>query len=146
LRNLCGLILRCVAGLGILILPGPVSPSLGHDASNHAFQSKVITLFEEQLSANPDQEFVARIYILQPGSAVPRHFHDGEAFHIVLEGEWEAEVEGRETKLLKTGDSQFVRRGMWHGGKAVGDHPLRLLTVVVADKGKPLSTIIDQQH
>ena len=146
MRNLCGLILRCVAGLGFLILPGPLAPSLAHDSAQHAFESKVITLFQEQLSANPDQEFVARIYVLQPSSEVPRHFHDGEAFHIVLEGEWAAEVEGRETRLMKQGDSQFVPRGQWHGGKVIGDHLLRLLTVVVADKGKPLSTIIEPQH
>src|SRR5262245_38201897 len=109
-----------------MLLPG-LAPA--HDGVNHSFQSKVITLFEEPLSSNPNQQFVARIYILQPGSSVPRHFHDGEAFHVVLEGEWEAEVEGREPKLLKVGDSQFVPRGKWHGGKVVGDHVLRLLTV-----------------
>jgi quercetin dioxygenase-like cupin family protein len=129
LRYAFRVILRSLAGLGFLCLPGLVSPSLGHDSPTHQFQSKVITLFTEQL-----------------GSAVPRHYHDGEAFHVVLEGEWEAEVEGREVKLLKQGDTQFVPRGKWHGGKAVGTHPLRLLTVVVADKDKPLSTIIDKQH
>jgi quercetin dioxygenase-like cupin family protein len=146
LRYAFRVILRSLAGLGFLCLPGLVPPSLGHDSPTHQFQSKVITLFTEQLSANPNQELVARIYVLQPGSAVPRHYHDGEAFHVVLEGEWEAEVEGREVKLLKQGDTQFVPRGKWHGGKAVGTHPLRLLTVVVADKDKPLSTIIDKQH
>jgi quercetin dioxygenase-like cupin family protein len=129
-----------------MLLPGLTSLSLAHDGVKHSFQSKVITLFEEPLSKNPDQTLVGRIYVLQPGSAVPRHYHDGEAFHVVLEGEWEAEVEGREPKLLKEGDSQFVPRGKWHGGKVVGDHVLRLLTIVVADKDKPLSTIVEDQH
>jgi quercetin dioxygenase-like cupin family protein len=132
----------CVAAIAWMPAAS-ISTVFARDGVNHAFDSKVITLLEEQLSANPDQEFVARIYVLQPGAAVPRHVHDGEAFHFVLEGEWAAEVEGRGTRLLKAGDSQFVPRGKWHGGKAVGEHTLRLLAVVVADKGKPLSTIVE---
>ena len=126
-----------------MLFAAPASPAFAQDGVRHPFQSKIITLSREPLSANPDQELISRLYQLQPGSEVPRHIHYGEAFHFVLEGQWAAEVEGRETRLLKTGDSQFVPRGKWHGGKVVGDHPLRLLSVVVADKDKPLSTIVE---
>jgi quercetin dioxygenase-like cupin family protein len=41
---------------------------------------------------------------------------------------------------LKTGASLYFPREVAHGGaKVVGETPLRLLTVHIVDKGKPLS-------
>jgi quercetin dioxygenase-like cupin family protein len=81
---------------------------------------------------------IANIYEVPAGAMVPRHYHHGDEFHLVLSGEWAAEVEGRPVKNMKAGDSQYVERERWHGGKVVSDVPLRLLGIMIVDKDKPI--------
>jgi quercetin dioxygenase-like cupin family protein len=58
---------------------------------------------------------------------VPLHFHHGDEFHLVLSGEWAAQVEGKPDHIMKSGDAQYVERERWHGGKAIGSVPLKVL-------------------
>jgi quercetin dioxygenase-like cupin family protein len=127
----------------IVALLCSVAGSSAHDGVKHAFQSKVLTLLRQQLPDIPGSQIVSSIYEVQPGTEVPTHVHAGDVFHFVLEGQWAAAVQDRETRLMKEGDSQFVPRGKWHGGKVVGDHLLRLLAVMIVDSDKPLSTMVD---
>ena len=34
---------------------------------------------------------------------VPLHFHHGDEFHLVLSGEWAAQVEGKPDHIMKSG-------------------------------------------
>jgi quercetin dioxygenase-like cupin family protein len=67
---------------------------------------------------------------------VPLHFHHGDEFHLVLSGEWAAQVEGKPDHIIKSGDAQYVERERWHGGKAIGSVPLKVLGVMIVDKDK----------
>jgi quercetin dioxygenase-like cupin family protein len=60
----------------------------------------------------------------------------------VLSGEWAAEVEGRPTRTLRQGEGQYVENGRWHGGKVIGDAPLRLLGLMIVDKDQPITTMV----
>ena len=51
------------------------------------------------------------------GKMVPLHFHHGDEFHLVLSGEWAAQVEGKPDHIMKSGDAQYVERERWHGAK-----------------------------
>jgi quercetin dioxygenase-like cupin family protein len=104
--------------------------------------NKVIPQAKADLTGVPDKQVIANIYEVPAGNMVPRHFHHGDEFHLVLSGTWEAEVEGRPTRILKAGDSQYVGGGLWHGGKALGPEPLRLLGVMIVDKDKPLTEVV----
>ena len=86
----------------------------------------------------PSPQVVAFVYEVQPGTMVPLHYHHGDEFHLVLSGEWVAEVAGRSTHVMKAGDSQYVANDGVHGGKVVGSVPLRLLGLMIVDKDKPL--------
>ncbi len=55
-----------------------------------------------------------------------------------------AEAQGKSPHLMKTGDSQFVEREHWHGGKVVGNVPLRLLGLMIVDKDKPILEVVKQ--
>src|SRR5215218_2306430 len=99
--------------------------SFAQGLSNPAFRgNKVIPQTKEDLTDVPGKQVIANIYEVPAGNMVPRHFHPGYEFHTVISGTWAAEVQGRETRILKAGDSQYVERGLWHGGKVVGDEPL----------------------
>jgi quercetin dioxygenase-like cupin family protein len=72
----------------------------------------------------------------------PRHFHHGDEFHLVLSGEWAAEVQDKPMHLMKAGDSQYVERERWHGGKVVSNVPMRLFGLMVVDKDKPILEVV----
>jgi quercetin dioxygenase-like cupin family protein len=100
--------------------------------------SKPTQLIRTDLTGAPNKQVVAFIYEVQPGTMIPHHFHHGDEFHLVLSGEWAAEVEGQATHIMKPGDSQYVKNDKVHGGKVVSDVPLRILGLMIVDKDKPL--------
>jgi quercetin dioxygenase-like cupin family protein len=115
----------------------------GQELSNPAFTgNKIVPVAKSDLGGVANKQVIANIYEVPPGSVVPRHTHFGDEFHFVLSGEWEAEVEGRPTKTLKANEGQYVELSKWHGGKVVGDAPLRLLGVMIVDKDKPVTTMV----
>lgn len=74
----------------------------------------------------------------QPGDFVARHIHHGvEAFYIV-QGATVETSDGKQI-ALKTGTGSMNLRDVPHAGfKVIGDTPLKIVTVHVVDKGKPL--------
>ena len=76
---------------------------------------------------------------MPPGSSIERHTHPGEEAVYVLNGatlEW---PDGKEVSR-PTGEAEINVRDVPHAGyKVVGDKPLKLLTVHIVDKGKPMT-------
>jgi quercetin dioxygenase-like cupin family protein len=113
-------------------------PALGQDGSTRT------VLNQGDLSGAPGMEIISSILVVEPGASIPRHFHNGNEAGRVLEGAM-IQFPGKEPKLLATGTPIWNLRGVFHGGfKVVGDKPLRLYTVHVVDKGKPLFDGVDQ--
>lgn len=90
------------------------------------------------LSGAPGMEVVTSISNYQPGDEVVAHFHHGvEAGYVVHGGM--IQLPGKEPSMLPTGAPISNLRNVRHGGyKVVGDNPIKLLTVHIVDKGKPL--------
>jgi quercetin dioxygenase-like cupin family protein len=75
----------------------------------------------------------------KPGTFVRRHIHHGNEAFYVLEGAM-IEPLGSPPRMVQTGAANIYPRDLPHAGfKVVGDKPLKLLTVHIVDKGKPLS-------
>ena len=104
--------------------------------------SKITTLVKIDLTGVSNKQVIANIYDVPAGVMVPRHFHHGDEFHLVLSGEWAAEVEGKPEHSMKAGDSQYVEREHWHGGKVAGNTPMKLLGLMIVDKDKPITELI----
>ncbi len=103
--------------------------------------NKVVPLIKIDLTGVPNRQVIANIYEVPAGKMVPMHFHHGDEFHLVLSGEWAAQVEGKPDHLMKPGDSQYVEREHMHGGKAMGDTPLKLLGLMIVEKDKPITEV-----
>lgn len=90
------------------------------------------------LSGAPNMEVIASIVEIKPGESSSLHTHHGvEAFH-VLQGA-SVQSPGQEPTVLATGFTSLNLRDVRHGAfKVVGDTSLKLLTVHVVDKDKPL--------
>ena len=90
------------------------------------------------LTGTPNMEVIASIVEIKPGESSNLHFHHGvEAFH-VLQGA-AIQAPGQEPSSLPTGLTSLNLRDIKHGAfKVLGDTPLKLLTVHIVDKDKPL--------
>jgi quercetin dioxygenase-like cupin family protein len=90
------------------------------------------------LSGAPGMEVVLSISEYKPGDEFPAHFHHGVETGYVLEGGM-VEVPGKPAFAIPTGAPIMNLRDVPHAGfKIVGDKTIKLLTVHVVDKGKPL--------
>ena len=90
------------------------------------------------LSGASGMEVIASTAEYKNGDAIDLHIHHGiEAAYVVQGGMVQAP--GKDPMPLPTGASLLNLRDVKHGGfKVVGDTPLKLFTVHIVDKGKPL--------
>ena len=90
------------------------------------------------LTGAPNMEVIASIVEVKPGESMNLHFHHGvEALH-VLQGA-AIQAPGKEPSALPTGLTLLNLRDVKHGGfKVLGETPLKLLTIHIVDKDKPL--------
>ncbi len=74
----------------------------------------------------------------QPGDFVARHIHHGDEAFYVIQGATVEMPDGKQIEL-KTGSGSINLRDVPHAGfKVVGTSALKLVTVHIVDKGKPL--------
>ncbi|HEY4281236.1 MAG TPA: hypothetical protein VGM91_23695 [Conexibacter sp.] len=62
----------------------------------------------------------------EPGVVVPRHSHDGDVFHYILEGEWRI---GKSTKVFGPGFMQYEQKGLYYGPLISGDEGSLFLAI-----------------
>ncbi len=90
------------------------------------------------LATSPDMEVITSISEIRKGETVPRHSHHGIETGYVLQGSM-VQLPGQAPTLMATGSSFLNQRDVPHAGfTVVGDQSLKLLSVHVVDKGKPL--------
>jgi quercetin dioxygenase-like cupin family protein len=86
-----------------------------------------------------DMEIIISVLEVPPGTSIDRHTHPGEEAVYVLDGATLQWPDGKEVSR-PTGEAGINVRGVPHAGyKVVGDTPLKLLTVHIVDKGKPMT-------
>jgi quercetin dioxygenase-like cupin family protein len=122
------LALTCLSATGIGLL---VSAAAGQEV-------KRTELGRAPVSGDEGREIIMQLVEIPPGATSRRHFHNGEEAYYVLEGAL-AQVQGQAPKERPTGERGLNRRGVPHAGyTVVGDRTLKILSVYVVDKGKPL--------
>jgi quercetin dioxygenase-like cupin family protein len=90
------------------------------------------------LSGAPGMEVIASVAEYKPGETIDRHFHHGVETVYVIQGA-SVQPAGKSPMILATGATILNLRDVKHAGfKVVGDTSLKLFTVHVVDKGKPL--------
>ena len=90
------------------------------------------------LSGAPAMEVITSISEYQVGEMIPRHLHHGIETGYVLQGST-IQLPGQAPTRLETGSPIMNLRDVPHAGfKVVGPESLKLLTVHIVDKNKPL--------
>jgi quercetin dioxygenase-like cupin family protein len=90
------------------------------------------------LSGAPGMEVITSIVEVHKGETIARHLHHGVEAGYVLQGTL-VQYPGKPPTMMKTGTPIMNLRDVVHSGfTVVGDRPLRIFTVHIVDKGKPL--------
>ncbi|MEO6408411.1 MAG: cupin domain-containing protein [Burkholderiaceae bacterium] len=90
------------------------------------------------LSGAQGMEVIASTAEYKDGEAIDLHFHHGIEAAYVVQGAM-VQSPGKDAAPLPTGATLLNLRDIKHGGfKVVGATPLKLFTVHIVDKGKPL--------
>ena len=90
------------------------------------------------LTTSPNMEVITSISEIKKGEIIPRHYHHGIETGYVLQGTM-VQLPGQAPTMMQTGSPIMNLRDVPHAGfTVVGDQPLKLLTVHIVDKGKPL--------
>jgi quercetin dioxygenase-like cupin family protein len=119
---------RCLIAAGALVIAGAAA----------AQEVKRTELGRQPVSGDESREIVMQLVEIPPGATSRRHFHNGEEAYYVLEGGL-AQVPGQAAKERPAGERGINRRGVPHAGyTVVGDKTVKILSVYVVDKGKPL--------
>jgi quercetin dioxygenase-like cupin family protein len=95
------------------------------------------------LSGAPGMEVITSISEFKTGEELPRHTHHGIETGYVLQGSL-VQYPGKAPVMMETGTPIMNLRDVPHAGfKVVGQQPLKLLTVHIVDKGKPLYDFVN---
>lgn len=90
------------------------------------------------LSGAPDMEVIASVAEYPPGAGIDLHVHHGIEAAYVVQGA-SIRAADKEPMALPAGKALLNLRDVRHGGfKVVGQSTLKLFTVHIVDKGKPL--------
>jgi hypothetical protein len=123
--------LSCLLLFGAGVATGLVAQTLG-DSPQRVEQKRA------DLSGAPNMEVIASTGEYKPGDGIEAHIHHGIEAAYVLQGA-QIQMPGKAPVMLATGTTLLNLRDVKHGGfKVVGDSSLKLFTVHVVDKGKPL--------
>ena len=86
-----------------------------------------------------NMEVIMSVVEAPPGAVLAKHFHHGEEAFYVLEGAMVEMPDGKKADRAAGTGNINVREVPHAGYKVVGDKTLKLLTVHIVDKGKPMS-------
>lgn len=107
-------------------------PNMATDSPQRVEQKRT------DLTGAPGMEVIASTAEYKPGDVINLHIHHGIETLYVIQGGM-IQVPGKDPVPLPTGaTAQFLRDAKHAGFKIVGDSPVKLFTVHVVDKGKPL--------
>lgn len=85
-----------------------------------------------------NMEIITSISEIKPGEVSMLHVHHGDESYYFLEGGTIETPDGKQ-RNVPTGAVGVNAREVPHGAyKVVGDKPIKILTVHIVDKGKPL--------
>ena len=88
-----------------------------------------------------DMDVIVIVVTVPPGENLPRHIHPGEEVVYVLDGAT-LELPDGSQRQFSTGAVTINTRDVPHAGfQIAGDKALKMLTVHIVDKGKPVTEV-----
>jgi len=128
----------------VAIATGLALFALGATADHFAFAQqqpsiKRTILQRQDDPASPKYEAVMAISEIPPGGTSGKHRHPGIELAYVLSGAVELVHEGKPPMIVKAGEATMNTLGGIHTATNRGTVPVKILTVYIVEKGKPLA-------
>lgn len=132
----CGVVSPPVAPTAV---PAPATAVPVAGVSRPGFDSRPI--HTAPVTGDDRREIVLISVSIAPGASSPVHTHPGDCVGTVVDGQIELRITGREPRRVAAGEAFSNPGGTVHQFVNVGDKPVRLLTTLVVEKGKPRTLI-----
>ena len=116
---------------------GTPNNSASTAATGPSFSSR---FFTTALEKDPSRVVQMQMQLHLPNRAGNGfHTHNGDQWEVVLEGEITFTVKGQPPRVLKTGESVYIPRGVVHRNENKSNAPARTVELLIMDKDKPQS-------
>ena len=116
---------------------GAMTAASGYAAE--PIKSTPTELMTTPLAGDPSREVKVINVALPPGSDSGRHYHYGDQYTTVQEGEIHIAVEGKGDHVLKAGDALHIDPMVVHRTQNMSGKPARTTELFIVAKGKRLS-------
>jgi quercetin dioxygenase-like cupin family protein len=100
-----------------------------------------VMLLTVPVAANSAYEATIGTVIVPPDAASPRHSHPGDEIGVMLEGESVVEIDGAAPAKFAVGQAFHIPSGKAHVARSTGTVPAKVVSIWIAEKGKPLQAI-----
>ena len=104
--------------------------------------TKVTPLLRQAMAEFPGREVIMLTIDIPPGAGSPPHRHPGHhVFGYVLEGAYKFKLDQGAETVLSKGQTFYEAPGQLHAvsGNASQSEPAKVLAVMVAESGKPIT-------
>jgi len=113
------------------------SIAVSEDAESNDDQYRRI-LQQSILSKNGDVEILIREHVYPPSWQAPTHYHDGDLFIYVVEGEFEVSTDGDGKVIFSSGEAmQMAAETIMDARNASETEPLKLVIFQIGEPGGP---------
>jgi quercetin dioxygenase-like cupin family protein len=123
---------RVIAGITLTVICS--ASILAQDTGTAAVQYNRI-LFKSNIDKENGSEVLIREAFFPPGWKAPRHYHNGNLFIYVIEGEFEVTMEPEGRKIYRSGDALQMKPGITMDARNPSD--VNSLKLSVFQVGKP---------
>jgi quercetin dioxygenase-like cupin family protein len=115
-------------------LVGWAAPALAADA----VKSQPTELLTVPLTGDASREVKVVNVILPPNADSGRHFHHGDQYTTVQEGEIHIDIDGKGDHAYKAGEAVHIEPMVVHRTQNLSGKPARTTELFIVAKGKPL--------
>jgi quercetin dioxygenase-like cupin family protein len=107
---------------------------------------KATVLTTQPVTGLPDKEFLMITAELAPGASSGLHTHPGDEFGIVIEGTLMVKIGTGDFKPVSAGQTFNAPQGTPMEIKNTSNQTIKVINVLINEKGKPRSTPVHSDH
>ena len=125
-----------ISGCALVVagMAGALTPASAADA----VKSQPTELLSVPLTGDASRDVKVINVILPPGADSGRHFHHGDQYTTVQEGEIHIDIDGKGDRAYKAGDAVHIAPMVVHRTQNLSGKPARTTELFIVAKGKPL--------
>jgi quercetin dioxygenase-like cupin family protein len=128
---------------GALLVSSTVVQSASQDELAGRLKRRELQRVEASV---PGREIVQVLTEIPPGVESGWHIHPGEEVGYIIAGEVEIRIQGRDTIILRAGDSFLIPPRTPHNARDIGPESGVMLSVYIVETGQPLASLVDAPH